>query len=95
MADKDDDNLLGPGAGHNTGSAQLKSFVERIEQLEDEKRALAEDLKEVYAEAKGSGFDTKQLRRVIAYRKKDPEQVQEEEAVFEMYLHSLGMLADE
>ena len=95
MADKDDDNILGPGAGHNAGRSQLESFVERIERLEDDKRALAEDLKEVYAEAKGTGFDAKQLRRVIAYRKKDPAQVQEEEAIFEMYLHTLGMLDDE
>lgn len=95
MAKEDDDDILGPGVGHNSGAAQLRSIVERIERLEEEKKAVADDIKDVYAEAKANGWDTKQLRRVVAYRKKDQSQVQEEEAIFELYLQSLGMLADD
>ena len=70
---------------------QLKSFVQRIERLEEEKRALAEDIKEVYSEAKGRGFDTKILRKVIALRKKDQQELDEEQAVLDVYLRALGM----
>jgi uncharacterized protein (UPF0335 family) len=70
---------------------QLKSFVERIERLEEEKRALAEDIKEVYSEAKGRGFDTKILRKVISLRKKDQQALDEEQAVLEVYMRALGM----
>ncbi len=70
---------------------QLRSIVERIERLEEEKKAIAEDIKEVYAEAKAMGFDTKILRKVIALRKKDPQEREEEETVLAMYLHALGM----
>jgi uncharacterized protein (UPF0335 family) len=70
---------------------QLKSLVERIEKLEEEKKAIAEDIKEVYAEAKGHGFDTKILRKVIGLRKKDTHEREEEAAVLDLYLHALGM----
>ena len=70
---------------------QLKSFVQRIERLEEEKRALAEDIKEVYSEAKGRGFDIKILRKVIALRKKDQQELDEEQAVLDIYLRALGM----
>lgn len=70
---------------------QLKSFVERIERLDEEKRALAEDIKEVYAEAKGRGFDVKILRKVIALRRKDSQQLDEEEALLDTYMRALGM----
>lgn len=70
---------------------QLRSFVERIERLEEEKKTIAGDIKEVYAEAKGNGFDTKVLRKVIAIRKKDQAERQEEEAMLDVYLAALGM----
>ena len=70
---------------------QLKSLVERIERLEEEKKTIAGDIKEVYAEAKGHGFDTKILRKVISIRKKDREEHAEEEAMLDLYLNALGM----
>jgi len=73
---------------------QLRSFVERIERLEAEKKALSEDIKEVYSEAKGSGFDTKILKRIIALRGKDPDEIDEEEALLDVYKRALGMIPD-
>jgi uncharacterized protein (UPF0335 family) len=70
---------------------QLKSIVERIERLEEEKQALADDIKEVYAEAKAHGLDTKTLRRVVRLRKQDTAERQEQEALLDLYLHALGM----
>ena len=70
---------------------QLKALVERIERLEEEKKTIAADIKEVYAEAKANGFDTKILRKVIALRKKDADERQEEEALLDVYLSALGM----
>lgn len=77
-----------------TTNNQLKAFIERIERLEDEKKALSGDIKDVYAEAKGSGFDTKIIRKVVALRKKDHAERKEEEALLELYMEALGMLAD-
>lgn len=74
---------------------QLKSIVERIERLEEEKRTIAADVKEVYAEAKGNGYDIKVLRKVISLRKKEPAERMEEEAMLEVYLAALGMLPAE
>jgi uncharacterized protein (UPF0335 family) len=71
---------------------QLKSLVERIERLEEEKKALAGDIKEVYGEAKAHGFDTKILRKVISLRKRDRHEREEEEAMLELYLGALGMI---
>ena len=65
---------------------QLKSLVERIERLEEEKKTIAGDIKEVYAEAKGNGFDTKILRKVISIRKKDRHEREEEEAILDLYM---------
>lgn len=76
-----------------TTNNQLKAFVERIERLEEEKKALADDIKEVYGEAKGSGFDTKIIRKIVALRKKDDAERREEEALLETYMEALGMLA--
>jgi uncharacterized protein (UPF0335 family) len=70
---------------------QLRAFVARIERLEEEKAALAADLREVYAEAKGTGFDVKALRTVIRMRKQDENKRREEGAVLATYLHALGM----
>ena len=99
MATKDDDDdLVGsPKAGSNSDGAaqgQLKSIVERIERLNEEKKEVAEQIKEVFAESKANGFDAPTIRRVLAARKKDPEQRQEEEALFDLYLSALGMLPD-
>jgi uncharacterized protein (UPF0335 family) len=73
---------------------QLRAFVARIERLEEEKAALAGDLREVYAEAKSTGFDVKALRSVIRLRKQDENKRREEEAVLTTYLHALGMAAE-
>jgi len=75
----------------NVSAGQLRAFVERIERLEEEKKEVAEQIKEVYAEAKGTGFDTKILRKVISLRKKDAEERQEEEYLLATYLTALGM----
>ncbi|MBG6172652.1 uncharacterized protein (UPF0335 family) [Labrenzia sp. EL_208] len=78
--------------GHNSAAGnQLKAFIERVERLEEEKKVLQADITDVYAEAKGNGYDVKIMRRVIQERKKDPHVRSEELAVFEMYLHALGM----
>ena len=73
---------------------QLKSIVERIERLEEEKQALADDIKEVYAEAKGEGFDTKIMRQVIRIRKIDEADLHEQEELIDVYKRALGMLPD-
>jgi uncharacterized protein (UPF0335 family) len=71
---------------------QLKAIVERIEHLEEEKKAIADDIKDVYAEAKGNGYDVKALRKIIRLRKQDKNERAEEEAVLETYMHALGMI---
>ena len=72
---------------------QLRAIVERIERLEEEKKSISGDIKEVYAEAKSNGFDTKVLRKVVSLRKKDATERQEEEAMIDVYLAALGMPA--
>ena len=69
----------------------LKSFIERVERLEEEKAALAADIREVYSEAKGQGFDTKIMRQVVRLRKLDTADRQEHEAILELYMNALGM----
>ena len=71
---------------------QLKAFVERIERLEEEKKATSDDIRDVYAEAKGTGFDVKALRTIISLRKQDTDERREQQAVLETYMHALGML---
>jgi uncharacterized protein (UPF0335 family) len=78
----------------SNSNAQLKSIVERIERLEDEKAAIGSDIKDVYAEAKGNGYDTKALRTIIRLRKQDASERAEQEAVLETYMDALGMLSD-
>jgi uncharacterized protein (UPF0335 family) len=73
-----------------TAQGQLKAIVERIERLEEDKAAVMTDLKEVYAEAKGNGYDVKILRKVIRIRKQDRAKRQEEEAVLDLYLSAIG-----
>jgi uncharacterized protein (UPF0335 family) len=72
---------------------QIRAFIERIERLEEEKQAIADDIKEVYAEAKGNGFDTKVLRQIIRIRKQDAAERMEQEALLELYMAALGMAA--
>lgn len=74
-----------------TENNQLKAFIERLERMESEKEAIASDIKEIYAEAKGTGFDTKIMREIIRIRKQDVNERQEHEAILELYMSSLGM----
>jgi uncharacterized protein (UPF0335 family) len=77
----------------DTGVAaeELKQFIERIERLEEEKAGIAGDIKDVFAELKGRGFDTKAVRAILRIRKKDHAERQEEEAILDLYLQALGM----
>jgi uncharacterized protein (UPF0335 family) len=72
---------------------QLKSIVQRIERLEEEKKTIADDIKEVYAEAKGTGYDVKVLRKVVALRRRDLDERKEEEAILDLYLQAVGEVA--
>ena len=74
------------------GKEQLKAFVERIERLEEEKKAIADDIRDVYAEAKGSGFEVKALRAIVRLRKQNTDERREQQAILETYMHALGML---
>jgi uncharacterized protein (UPF0335 family) len=74
------------------GKDQLKAFVERIERLEEEKKAIADDIRDVYAEAKGSGFEVKALRAIVRLRKQNTDERREQQAILETYMHALGML---
>lgn len=71
---------------------ELRQFIERAEQLEAEKRDIAEQERELFAEAKGRGFDTKAMRKIIALRKRKPDDIAEEEAILEIYMSALGMV---
>ena len=85
MQDADSTNSYGIAAG------ELRAFIERAERLEEEKREITEQIKEVMAEAKGRGYDTKVIRKILALRKRDKDDIAEEEAVMEMYMAALGM----
>jgi uncharacterized protein (UPF0335 family) len=78
---------------HRFAKDHLKAFVERIERLEEEKKAIADDIRDVYGEAKATGFDVKALRTIIKLRKQDVDERKEQEAILETYMHALGMLA--
>jgi uncharacterized protein (UPF0335 family) len=82
-----------PDVGGVAG-AQLKSLIERIERLEDERRVLGEDIKEVYAEAKGTGFEPKIMRQIIKIRKMDKDEHDEQESMLDLYKRALGMLPE-
>ena len=87
-----------PGQGHNSEAAnsftkdQLKAIIERIERLEEEKKVIADDIRDVYVEAKGNGFDVKALREIVRLRKMDPDKRAERETILETYMSALGML---
>jgi uncharacterized protein (UPF0335 family) len=77
---------------HRFAKDQLKAFVERVERLEEEKKAIADDIRDVYAEAKGNGFDVKALRAIVRLRKQDADERKEQETILETYMHALGMI---
>lgn len=87
-----------PGIGHNTetsetiAAGQLRALIERIERLEEEKETIADDIKDVYAEAKGSGFDTKAIRAIVRLRKQDQAEREEAETILDLYKSALGMI---
>jgi len=85
-----DKNLIATDT-ESVAADQLKALIERIERLEEEKAGIAGDIREIYAEAKGNGFDTKAIRKIIALRKKEFAERQEEEAILELYMQALGM----
>lgn len=76
----------------NAQTGHLRAFIERVEKLEEEKKAIADDVKEVYSEAKGAGFDVKIMRKIVAIRKLDREKWKAEEQVRDLYLSALGLL---
>jgi uncharacterized protein (UPF0335 family) len=77
---------------HRFAKDQLKTFIERVERLEEEKKAISDDIRDVYAEAKGNGYDVKALHAVVRLRKQDKHERAEHEAIVETYLHALGMI---
>jgi len=86
-----DDEAQSASETYRVTAGELRAFVERFERLEAEKKDVADQQKEVMAEAKGRGYDTKVLRKLVALRKKDPQELSEEEAVLELYKDALGM----
>ncbi|MEQ1936837.1 DUF2312 domain-containing protein [Mesorhizobium sp. CN5-321] len=84
------DDITEPSS-QTVAAGQLRAFIERIERLEEEKKTIADDIKEVYAEAKGTGFDTKAIRTLIRLRKKDQAEREEEESILDLYKAALGM----
>lgn len=85
------------GPGHNSGGiseGRLKSFIQRVERLEEEKKGLGQDIREVYSEAKSAGYDPKIMRKVVALRRLDAADRAEQEALIETYLEALGDLKD-
>jgi uncharacterized protein (UPF0335 family) len=91
-----------PSIGHNSEAAeapatkfakdQLKSIIERIERLEEEKKTISDDVRDVYTEAKGSGFDVKAIRTIVRMRKQDAGEREQQEQILETYLHAMGMI---
>lgn len=86
----DDASFENPDVLTAAAQGRLRSIIERIERLEEDKKAVMEDMKEVFAEAKGEGYDVKVLRKVIRIRKQDRAKRQEEEAILDLYLSALG-----
>ncbi len=85
------DNEMGKVAAVGVAAEELKQFIERVERLEEEKKAIGDDVRDIYAEAKGRGFDTKAIRAIIKLRAKEPHEREEEEAMIELYKSALGM----
>jgi uncharacterized protein (UPF0335 family) len=79
---------------NSVDAGHLRAFIERIERLEEEKRTIADDIKDVYAEAKATGYDTKAMRKIVSLRRQDKDKRKEEEEILDLYLSALGMLAE-
>ena len=90
MPDFGGTDTVAPQSLMQTAQEKLRQLVSRIEKLEEEKKSISDDIKETYAEAKGTGFDSKVLRQVVRYRKQDRTQREEQEQVRDLYLHALG-----
>jgi uncharacterized protein (UPF0335 family) len=91
-----------PSIGHNSEAEapatkfakdQLKTIIERIERLEEEKKTISDDVRDVYVEAKGNGYDVKAIRTIVRLRKQDANERQEQESILEMYMQALGMVS--
>ncbi len=83
-----------PGIGHNNGEVsgtRLKAFIERVERMEEEKKARSEDIKDIYSEAKATGFDPKIMRKIVSLRKKNIEKRREENELMDLYMSAIGM----
>ena len=82
--------------GHNSATAvaadQLRAIIERVERLEEDKKAISDDIKDIYAEAKGNGYDVKALRTIVRLRRQDADERAEQEAILDSYLHAMGMV---
>lgn len=90
-----------PSIGHNSEAEspatkftkdQLRAIIERVERLEEEKKTITDDIRDIYAEAKGNGYDAKVLRTIVRMRKQDAGERQEQETILETYMHALGMV---
>jgi uncharacterized protein (UPF0335 family) len=79
---------------NSVDAGHLRAFIERIERLEEEKRTIAGDIKDVYAEAKATGYDAKAMRKIVTLRRQDKDKRREEEEILDLYLSALGMLAE-
>jgi uncharacterized protein (UPF0335 family) len=79
---------------NSVDARHLRAFIERIERLEEEKRTIADDIKDVYGEAKATGYDTKAMRKIVSLRRQDKDKRREEEEILDLYLSALGMLAE-
>lgn len=90
MNDEDENEVT--NSAQTVAAGQLRAFIERVERLEEEKKTIADDIKDVYAEMKGTGFDTKTVRTIIKMRKQDQAERQEEEAVLDLYMSALNMI---
>lgn len=82
------------GGGESVAQDQLRSFIDRIERMEEEKAAIANDIKEIYAEARGTGFNTKVMRRIVNIRKQDANERNEMDALLDLYMSALGMIPE-
>jgi uncharacterized protein (UPF0335 family) len=91
MARDTEERGEGMGGGH-VAADELRLLIERAERLEEEKRGLMDDIKDVFAEAKGRGYDPKAMKKIMAIRKKKKEEYQEEESILETYMQALGMI---
>ena len=92
MNETDATGIEGATPSDTVAAGRLRAFIERVERLEEEKRTIGDDIKEVYAEMKANGFDTKCVRTIIRLRRKDQAERQEEEAILDLYKAALGMV---